>query len=368
VPHINPSRAEAQGANPIPAAFPSTDPTSLFEIYRGNYATELLTAATCHFDVFNRLAASPLSFGEFCTAFKFADRAAVVLLTALRAFGLVWKDHLSRFDLTPVAREHLVRSSSFDISGYFGPAVRNEGVQAMIERLEMNQPAGMQPSGAGTAFIYRSGVDSAMDKEQSARALTLALAGRARNVAPFLADRADFLAQSKLLLDIGGGTGLYSIACLQKYPALRAVIFDRPEVLKVAREFAETHRVLDRIELVPGDMFRDALPHADIVLLSNVLHDWDIPECRKLIRRCADLLPTNGRLVIHDVFLNDDLDGPLSVALYSAALFSLTEGRAYSAAEYQSWLLEAGFSSQPIVSTLIHCGILAGTKISASHP
>jgi hypothetical protein len=134
-------------------------------------------------------------------------------------------------------------------------------------------------------------------------------------------------------------------------------------VLKVAREMAELYRVSDRLECRPGDMFVDPLPAgADCILLSNVLHDWDVPECRLLIGRCAAALPSGGRLLIHDVFLNDALDGPLAVALYSAALFSITEGRAYSAAEYREWLIEAGLEPQPIVPTLVHCGVLEGRK------
>jgi hypothetical protein len=97
-------------------------------------------------------------------------------------------------------------------------------------------------------------------------------------------------------------------------------------------------------------------------LLSNVLHDWDVPECRQLVGRCAAALPSGGRLLIHDVFLNDAHDGPLAVALYSAALFSITEGRAYSAAEYREWLIGAGLEPQPIVPTLVHCGLLEGRK------
>ena len=94
-------------------------------------------------------------------------------------------------------------------------------------------------------------------------------------------------------------------------------------------------------------MFRDPVPTgADVVLLSNILHDWDVPECRDLIARCAGALPAGGRLLIHDVFLNDALDGPLPIALYSAALFRLTEGRAYSAAEYRGWLAEAGLRAR----------------------
>ncbi len=66
-------------------------------------------------------------------------------------------------------------------------------------------------------------------------------------------------------------------------------------------------------------------------------------------------------MLVHDVFLNDRLDGPLPIALYSASLFSLTEGRAYSAAEYRGgWKPPA--SAGGVVPTLIHCGVLAGIR------
>jgi hypothetical protein len=165
------------------------------------------------------------------------------------------------------------------------------------------------------------------------------------------------------LLDVGGGTGIYSIAFLQRQPSLRAIVWDRPKVLEVAREMAASYGVADRLECRPGDMFVDPVPlGCDVMLLSNVLHDWDVPECRALLRRCSEALLAGGRLLIHDVFLNDALDGPLPVALYSAALFALTEGRAYSAAEYRGWLTESGLSPGPIVSTLVHCGVLPAAQ------
>ena len=74
------------------------------------------------------------------------------------------------------------------------------------------------------------------------------------------------------------------------------------------------------------------------------------------------VLPRGGHLLIHDVFLNDALDGPLPIALYSAALFGLTEGRAYRAGEYSGWLKEAGLTPGTITKTLIHCGVLPGVK------
>jgi hypothetical protein len=340
---------------------PPLDPTPIFEAFRGNYATELLTAAVAHFQVFRRLAEHPATCEELRQQLGLADRPATVLLTALRAMGLLALGADGRLTPTDLAREHLVPGRPFDVSDYIGLAAEAAGVLALVERLRSNRPAHARPDDAGAAFIYREGLPSAMDEQAAARRLTLALAGRARIVAPVLAERYP-LAEARVLLDVGGGTGLYAIAYLQRHPQLRAIVWDRPAVLAVAGELAAAHGVADRVHLQPGDMFRDAVPAADVVLLSNVLHDWDVAECRALIGRTAAVLPPGGRLLIHDVFLNDALDGPLPVALYSAALFALTEGRAYSAAEYRAWLAEAGLEPGGVVPTLIHCGVLPAAR------
>ena len=347
--------------NPSVLTPPRLDPTPIFEAFRGNYGAELLTAAVAHFRVFDRFVGGPMTADNLRADLGLAERPAAVLLTALRAFGLLVEEAPGRFDLSELAREHLTTGGPFDVSDYVRMAADSPGVLTMVERLRSNRPAGTAPEEAGAAFIYREGVASAMEQEEAARRLTLALAGRARNVAPVLAERVP-LGPARTLLDAGGGTGLYSIAFLQKNPGLRATVWDRPEVLKVTAEFAAAHGVADRLECRPGDMFADAAPPADVVLLSNVLHDWDVPECQNLISRCAAALPRGGRLLIHDVFLNDALDGPLPIALYSAALFCVTEGRAYSAAEYRGWLKEAGLTPRPVTATLIHCGVLAGVK------
>jgi ubiquinone/menaquinone biosynthesis C-methylase UbiE len=341
---------------------PDTDPAPIFEAFRGNLATELLTAAVSHLGVFSRLADGPRPATDLRRDLGLAERPFVVLMTALKALRLVATDGHDRFGLTELAREHLVPGAPFDVSGYIGLAADSPGVVEMVERLRTNRPAGQEPDGTGTAFIYREGVDSAMEREASARRLTLALAGRARNVAPVLATRYP-LRGARVLLDVGGGTGIYAIAWLQRHPDLRAVVWDRPEVLKVAAEMAAEYDVADRLETVAGDMLRDPVPEGvDTVLLSNVLHDWDVPECRALVSRCAAVLPQGGRLLIHDVFLNDELDGPLPVALYSASLFRLTEGRAYSAREYRSWLVEAGLTPGEVGPAAVHGGLLAGVK------
>lgn len=340
---------------------PPTNPSSLFELYRSNYASEVLVAAVSHFHFFERIESEPLRPDQIPASFGLTQRASVVLLTALRALGLVTLSTEGRLELPEPVRQHLLPNGPYYIGDYFSLASQSPGVLALVDGLRNSRPANRTSHGPGAAFIYRDGMESAMDVEQSARSLTLALTGRARNVAPYLARLLQF-SPDDVLLDVGAGSGLYSIALLQANPGLQVIALDRPEVLKVVEEFAVSARVRDRLHLLPGNMFDVTLPTVDAVLLSNVLHDWDIPECRLLVNRCATALKPNGRLLIHDAFLSDDLSGPVGTALYSIALFTLTEGRAYSRAEVASWLGEVGFEAGAVLSTLVLAGLITANR------
>ena len=339
---------------------PQTDPTPIFEHFRAGFASNLLTAAVGHFRIFELLAGRSMTFPELRAALQLEQRPATVLITALRAMSLITADGAGRFALSPLAMEQLSPDGYFSIAGYIALASDSPAVVELVERLRTNRPANSVDKNAGAAFIYKEGMESAMENEASARQLTLALAGRAKNVAPVLAERLPL--GPGTLLDVGGGTGIYSIALLQKNPELRAIILDRPEVLRIAKEFAESYGVAARMEFLEGDMFTAHMPPADFVLLSNILHDWDVDDCRKLVGRSAACLRPGGRLLIHDVLLNDALDGPLAVACYSAQLFALTEGRAYSAAEYLGWLAEADLQPAESLPTLAHCYVISAFR------
>jgi predicted O-methyltransferase YrrM len=274
---------------------------------------------------------------------------------------LITRNGSGQFEVTATAKEHLIHGGEFDVGNYLSLAAAAPSVLAMVERLRTNRPAGLSDHESGAAFIYRDGMKSAMEESALAEHFTLALSGRAKNVAPVLAAKIP-LREATTLLDIGGGTGIYSVGFVRANPRLQAMVLDRPEVLKTAERFVADFGVSDRVQLVASDMFADAYPKADVILLSNILHDWDVAECRTLIDRCAAALNPGGQLIIHDVLLDDDLAGPLPIALYSAALFTLTEGRAYSAQEYNGWLVEANLTPQPPIPTLIHCHAIVAKK------
>ncbi|MFM7816647.1 MAG: methyltransferase, partial [Verrucomicrobiota bacterium] len=81
----------------------------------------------------------------------------------------------------------------------------------------------------------------------------------------------------------------------------------------------------------------------DLHLFSNVLHDWDVPEVRRLLRRSHAALPAGGAVLVHDAFLDRALAGPLHVAEYSVMLMHATQGRCYGIGEMEDLLAEVGF-------------------------
>lgn len=339
---------------------PATDPTSIFEAFRWRYGSNLLTAAVAHLGVFEHLSKGPVADTELQQELGLASRPFVVLLTALQAMNMVRRNERGQLQATDVALEHLDSNQPFYVGDYLGLAADAPEVMDLVERLKTNQPANIDNHGA--AFIYRAGTKSAMEQSKLARHFTLSLAGRARNVAPALAEKLKLEGVSHLV-DVAGGTGIYALALLEKNPNLKITLVDLPEVLAIAREMAASSRHKNRLHLVEGDMFTwKPQTKADAFLFSNIFHDWDVPECQNLMEHYSNLLESNGRLIIHDVFLNDALDGPAPIAFYSAALFTLTEGRAYSVGEYRSWMEAYGLNVSGPIDTLVHCGILKGTK------
>ena len=342
------------------ATHPPTDATPLFEAFRWRYGSCLLMASVSHLGVFQKLGSGPLSDALFRERLGLEERPFQVLCTGLLAMGLIQRNAQGALEITTLAREHLLPESPYFVGDYMGLAAESAEVIDLVERLRSNRPADIDQQ--GHAFIYRDGIPSAMEASQWARHFTLSLAGRARNVAPALAETLH-IDGVRHLVDVAGGTGIYSLALLEKNPSLEITLIDLPEVLKVASEVIGDHPERHRLHLQEADMFQwTSQQPFEACLFSNVFHDWDIPQCQTLIRHFTDQLDPGGRLIIHDVFLNDALSGPLAIALYSVALFTLTEGRVYSAHEYQQWLMKAGCHAEPVLPTAIHCGVLQARK------
>jgi (2Fe-2S) ferredoxin/SAM-dependent methyltransferase len=148
------------------------------------------------------------------------------------------------------------------------------------------------------------------------------------------------------ILDLGGGSGAYSIAFAKASPDVRCEILDLPEVVPLTVEYVSRAGVSAQVRVRAGDMLRDDFgSDYDIVMLNAICHMFSEEQNRDIFRRARQALAPNGRLVVQDFILNPDKTGPLHAALFSVNMLVGTDaGASYSEVEYTSWLKAAGFT------------------------
>jgi SAM-dependent methyltransferase len=180
---------------------------------------------------------------------------------------------------------------------------------------------------------------------EAARAFTIAMRDGARRLAPGVAEELD-LRGRRLLLDLGGGPGVYAAWFARRNPELEVVVVDLPHVARVGEELkAEYPDVGDRMSFFAADIETEPLPEgADAAFLSHVIHGQDEVRVRALLARIAGALVPRGLLIVRDFFLRPDRTMPASASLFSLnMLVNTAGGRSYTSREVTTWLRSAGF-------------------------
>ena len=344
--------------NPALTVLPTTDPAALLRYRDGQYGAELIATALLHFDLFTWIGARPgVDSAEMARHFGMAARPLDVLLTLCRANGFLVTDAADRHQLTTLGAEHLVKGSPWFLGPYYAPIRDTPVVHGFLQVLRGGPPGNWQAK-AGAKDWHESMLDA-----DFAREFTDLMNSRGMIFGQFLAKAlTPHLGGRTHLLDVGGGSGIYSSTMVAAHPGLSATVLEQPPVDAIVRKEVARHGLADRVGVASGDMFAMAWPAADVVLLSNVLHDWDLPEVSHLLAKAAGALPAGGLLVIHDAFIRDDKSGPVAVAEYSALLMNITRGKCYSAAEYGPLLGEAGFKPGGYQDTVGNRGFMTAVK------
>jgi len=148
------------------------------------------------------------------------------------------------------------------------------------------------------------------------------------------------------ILDLGGGSGAYSIAFAKASPGVRCDLLDVPEVIPLTREYVSKAGVSAQINPREGDMLKDDFCSGyDLIMLNAICHMFSEEQNQNMFRRARQALAPNGRLAVQDFILNPDKTGPQHAALFSLNMLVSTEaGASYSEPEYTRWMKDAGFA------------------------
>ncbi len=171
-----------------------------------------------------------------------------------------------------------------------------------------------------------------------------AMHDRAKKQAPQQLANFD-LSEIKSVLDIGGGSGAYSMEFVSKKPEIVATVFDLPNVVPITKKFIEKEGFSNKIKTHTGDYTTEDLPKGfDLVFLSAIIHSNALEINQKLIIKCFNALNKNGKIVIQDWIMNHSRTQPPSGAIFAINMLVGTEaGDCFTEQEVTEMLNTAGF-------------------------
>lgn len=166
------------------------------------------------------------------------------------------------------------------------------------------------------------------------------------------------------LIDVGGGYGALLSALLHSTPGLRGVLFDRPEVAEGATRHLAAAGVLDRCEVVGGDMFAEIPRGGDAYVFSRVIHDWDDERATVALRNCRRVIDPSGTLLLVEEVIPPG-DAPGFGKLSDLNMLVGSGGQERTEAEYRALYTAAGFDLTQVIPTQSRMSIIVGVPREA---
>ncbi|WP_020696706.1 methyltransferase [Reyranella massiliensis] len=306
------------------------DTTRLQKIAQAYWESAALMAAV-ELEIFTAIAHGHDTIPAVAKAIGITERNAERILTVLAAMTLLSREG-ERFTNAPDVQRFLVK----DGERYAGPWIlftkpRWTAFGELSDRLRRKEETKLG------AYV-----DFSVDDARRYHAATYSIGmGAAR-----LFSRSVDLTGRKKLLDLGGGSGAYSIVATKTYPGLKAIVLDLPPVAVVADEYIAANDAADRVSTLPGDFTSTEFPSGvDVVVMASNLPQYEPALIRLVVKKAFAALEPGGEMHLIGETLHDDRSGPLSAALWglNEAVQGST-GLAHTEAEVKGYLQGAGFA------------------------
>ncbi len=330
-----------------------TEAHEISDIAFGFMASKALFAAL-EFGIFDTLAEGPLSAEELGAACDLHPERARTLLTALAGLGVVSVEG-DRYANSPAAASFLVKGEKYEFSDYLRLQVGRQ-MYPLMSQLEPALKDALPEEATGSYAEWFADPEEARLYSDSQHAGSLGPAG-------VLAKRLD-LSEARSMLDVGGGTGAFSITFCKAFPRLRSTIVDFPNVVAVGREKVAAAGLSERITYLEADATSLDWPDGqDVVLMSYLLSGVPAEAHAPLFDAAYRALRPGGRLLLHDFIVRGDRSGPHLTALWQLQHTAFTPQAASLDAEGLAAALEAaGFAEVGVRAMIPEMTMLAEAR------
>jgi hypothetical protein len=146
-------------------------------------------------------------------------------------------------------------------------------------------------------------------------------------------------------IDIGTAEGAACVEIARAHRHLSGGGFDLPQLETAFDAYVRRHKLSERLRFYGGDFLEQELPSADVLVMGQILHDWNLAVKRDLLAKAYAALPKGGALVVYDQMIDDERRHNAPGLLMSLSMLLRTQGGLdYTGADCIDWMREAGFT------------------------
>jgi hypothetical protein len=262
----------------------------LLGLLSGYWISQALYVAA-RLGIADQLVKSPKSAGTLAQETGAHERSLYGLLRALASFGIFCEDDLQRFSLTPLAeclRSDVPGSQRMTILMMVGQFYHAWG--GLFESIKTGESA-FQARQGQPFFSYLANHDD------EGRIFDAAMTELSDHKSIAMLGVYDF-SDVSLLADIGGGNGSTLVRALQRYPTMRGILFDLPDVIARARANLHHEGLAERTRLISGSFFEQLPAGADAYLLRHIIHNWNDTRARTILRNAHQAMTAEARIMV----------------------------------------------------------------------
>ena len=324
------------------------DDSLLFDLRHLRYALPI-TQLAIEFGLFDKLEKNPKDIKTVVDELGSTERAISIMFCILTALGLLKKLESRKYTITSLSKCYLTQESFF----YRQKLLSNDDpLLVKIRKAFRSDYLAVSPlSGKLESLKIDDVNDFVMRMDSNARPIAAELC------------QLSLWSEVKEVMDVGGGAGTFSIAISAKHSHIKSTIVERGPVARIAKENINNLGYDKQVNVCECDILNEDFPqNVNVVLFSNIFHNWDYETCKLLAKKAYTSLIRGGTIVLNEVICDYDQVDTLSAACFSVAMLLSHKGKQYSFNELEELLTFAGFTNLKLESGFGRYSFLTALK------
>jgi hypothetical protein len=328
-------------------ASPASSPAAaqlLMQMATGHFIASALQVVL-HLRIPSRIGDGALTSEELAVATGVQEEPLYRVLRALASVGVFEEKPVRRFALTDAGQvlRPGVPGSMYDTALWVTSPFHFRVYAEMLHSVRTGLPAAEKVVGMPVFEYFPS------DPELS-EIFNNAMTAFSAQVIPAVLDAYDFSGIG-LLVDVAGGHGAVLTAILERYPAMRGVLFDLEHVIAGAIPRLQQLGLSGRVQTEAGNFFTTVTPGADAYIMKHIIHDWDDDRAVRILHNVRTAMGAKrGRVILLESVIQPG-NAPDFGKIIDLEMLMMPGGKERTAEEFEGLFTAAGFELTRIVPT-----------------